>query len=137
MQMTDFDMASFKQAVERHWRHHAICERVNWLIRQREDGVREMEVGPIFQQLDDKIVWTPFDFNVTGFSIEPGIEVVVIRASSYCLSCDNPPLIELLGAYHNQPFVMRMHLEPDPNSEPQEVIDTLLQQVTPIEMHEP
>jgi len=45
-----FDIAEFKQAVERHWRYHAPSRTLHWKVTEAEDGWN-LEAAPVFQEI--------------------------------------------------------------------------------------
>ena len=136
--MDQFDIAGFKQAVERRWEHHAICHHLLWSINERDDGVWQIEVAPVYQEVlggedDGKKVWTGFEFDLTGLFGEPGVFALEFGAVSYCIECNNAtPIIAVRGRYQGVPFVMKLHLEPIPDSDPVEIIDTIKNEVRAI-----
>jgi len=135
--MTDtFEVSDFKQAVERHWRYHAPCETLLWNVREADDEC-QIEVAPVFQEvvggdLDGSKVWAGFRFDVSAFLAERGVSVENLLASSYCIECSETPYIIVRGTYFGRAFSLRLHLEPIPNSEPVEIIDTIKHQVRDI-----
>jgi hypothetical protein len=128
---------NFKQAVERHWRHHAPCGHLNWLVKESDDSL-QIEVAPVFQEVvgggqDGSHVWAGFRFDLSRFLAERGILVESLIAASFCTECNETPYIGIRGTYFSQPFALRIHLEPIPGSAPVEVIDMLTGQVRAIE----
>ena len=131
-----FDIAELRQAVEHHWQHHGKCNHLNWSIFERDDGVWQIEVAPIFQEVfggedDGKKVWTGFEFSLSEFLAEPGVDVEDFGAASYCIDCNETPIIAVRGRYLGVPFVMKLHLEPVP-SDPVEIIDKIKNEVRKI-----
>lgn len=136
--MDEFDIASFKQAVERCWEHHGNCHHLLWSINKRDDGVWQIEAAPVYQEVlggedDGKKVWTGFEFDLSGFLTEQDVFALEYGAVSYCVECNATPILAIRGRYLGQPFVMKLHLEPIPESEPVEIIDTLKGEVRAIE----
>lgn len=133
----EFDISGFRQAVENHWHHHGNCQHLNWSVVERDDGVWQIEVAPVYQEVlgskdDGMKVWTGFEFDTSGFFQEPGVFALEFGAASYCVDCNATPIIAVRGRYQGQPFVMKLHLEPIPESEPVEVIDTIKNEVRAI-----
>ena len=138
----EFDIAAFEQAVERHWKHHATCHQLFWSVHERDDGISQIEVAPIYQEVfgnkdDGMKVWTGFEFDLGGFLAEPGVDVEEFGALSYCAECSPTPFIGFRGTYRGPAFVMKLHLEPIPDTEPREVLDTLKREVRAIEETHP
>ena len=136
--MTDFNIASFQEAVEKHWKHHANCNHLSWGYVERGDGVFKIEVAPIFQEVyggenDGKKVWPGFEIILSDLFAEPGIEVDGFGVVSLCQDCNPTPIILFKGKYQGNRFVMKLLLEPAPNSEPVEFIDTIKGEVRTIE----
>ena len=128
--MDEFDVAGFKQAVERRWEHHGNCHHLLWSINERDDGTWQIEVAPVYQEVlgskdDGMKVWTGFEFDLSGFFGEPGVFALGFGAVSYCVDCNATPIIAVRGRFQGVPFVMKLHLEPIPESEPVEIIDTI------------
>lgn len=125
-----FDIAGLRQAVENHWHHHGNCHHLNWSVFERDDDVWQIGVAPIFQEVfggedDGKNVWMGFELDLSGFFAEPGVFALEFGAVSYCIDCNATPIIGVRGRYQGVPFVMKLHLEPIPDSDPVEIIDTL------------
>ena len=134
----EFDGDSFRQALERHWKHHCLCHQINWSIRLRDDGIWQIEAAPIYQEVfggqnDGAKVWVGYEVSLSGLLAEPGVNVTDFGAMSHCEDCNTQPFVGLRGTYHGQQFVMKLSLEPDPTSEPQEILDTLKREVRAIE----
>jgi len=136
--MTDtFDIDAFRQAVERHWRYHAPCETLLWEVLEDDDGW-QIEAAPVFQEVlggdqDGSKVWAGFRFDVSGLLAERGVLVERVLAASYCVECAETPHMGVRGTYFGESFRLKLHLEPIPNTEPVEIIDTLKQQVRAIQ----
>ena len=133
-----FDIAGLRQAVENHWQHHGNCHHLNWLVVERDDDVWQIEVAPIFQEVfggedDGKNVWIGFELDLSGLFAEPGVFALEFGAVSYCIDCNATPIIGVRGRYQGVPFVMKLHLEPIPDSDPVEIIDTIKNEVRAIE----
>lgn len=119
----------FKRVVERHWRHHAPCQHLNWSMQESEEGW-QIAVAPVYQEVvggpqDGEKVWAGFRFDLSGFLGERGVLVENVAAASYCTQCVETPYVGIKGTYYAQAFDLRVHLEPVPGSAPVEVIDTL------------
>ena len=132
-----FDIAGLRQAVQNHWQHHGDCRHLNWSVFQRDDEVWQIEVAPIFQEVygsedDGKKVWTGFEFSLKDFLNEPGVDVEDFGAASFCIDCNPTPIIAVRGRYQGVPFVMKLHLEPVPNTDPVEIIDKIRNEVRAI-----
>jgi hypothetical protein len=139
--MTTFDIAEFKQAVERHWRYHAPCETLLWNVQEADDGW-QIEVAPAFQEVvggeqDGMKVWAGFRFDVSAFLAERGVLVETVLAASYCVECAETPHFLITGSYFGESFRLKLHLEPIPNSEPMEIIDMLKHRVRNITEKQP
>lgn len=134
--MTDsFDIAGFKRAVERHWRHHAPSNHLLWKVTEGDGW--EIEVAPVFQEVvgskdDGMMVWSGFRFDLSGFLAERGVSVENVLAASYCTECNETPYIGITGTYYAKVFDLRILLEPVPRSAPVEALDTLTGQVRAI-----
>jgi hypothetical protein len=128
-----FNIAEFKQAVERHWRYHSPCRTLLWNVQEADDEW-QIEVAPPFQEVfggeqDGIMVWAALRFDLSGFSTERGVLIDSLLASSYCIECNQTPYVGLRGTYLGRAFSLRLHLEPIPNTEPVEIIDTIKHQV--------
>ncbi len=131
------NIAKFKRAVERHWQYHAPSHVLVWHHHEADDGWH-IEVAPAFQEVvggeqDGSKVWAGFRYDVSGLLAERGILIESILASSYCIECSETPYIGIRGTYFGESFRLKLHLEPIPNSEPVEIIDTIKQQVREIQ----
>lgn len=126
----EFDIAGFQAALEKHWHYHAKCQNLSWAHVERDDGICEIEVAPVFQELyggvdDGKKVWVGFEVRLGGFFTEPGVEVEDFGAVSYCVDYSPTPAIPIRGTFRGLPFVLKLMLEPVPGSEPIEIVDTI------------
>ncbi len=136
-----FEISDFKQAVERHWRYHAPSRTLQWKVTDTEDGW-QIEVAPTFQEIvggeqDGMKVWARFQFDVSAFLAERGVLVESVLAASYCVECAETPHFIIRGTYLGESFRLKLHLEPIPNTEPMEVIDTIRQQLRDIKEKQP
>ena len=82
---------------------------------------------------DGKRVWSGFEFDLYGFSLEPGIEFRDVGVMSQTLEHADAPLLGISGQYFSQPFILRIHLEPVAGSEAREIVDTIRNEVRSIE----
>jgi hypothetical protein len=137
MTTSRFDIAGFQAAVEKHWHYHAKCQNLSWAHVERDDGICEIEVAPVLQELyggvdDGKKVWVGFEFNLTDFLAEPGVEVEDYGACSACVDCNPRPILAIRGTYEGEPFALKVNLEPVPDTDPVERLDTIKQEIRPI-----
>jgi hypothetical protein len=86
---------------------------------------------------DGMKVWTGFEFDLSGFFGEPGVFALGFGAVSYCVDCNATPIIAVRGRFQGVPFVMKLHLEPVPESEPVEIIDTIKNETRAIRGRQP
>jgi hypothetical protein len=140
--MTTFDIDGFRQIVGNHWRHQSPCAHLNWSIFERDDGIWQVEVAPVFQEVfggedDGKKVWAGFEFSLSGLFADEGMFALEFGAVSYCVDCNATPIIAVRGRYEGVPFVLKLHLEPIPESEPVEIIDTLKNETRAIRGRQP
>lgn len=136
-----FEISDFMQAVERHWRYHAPCETLLWSV-QRADDEWQIEFAPAFQEVvggdqDGAKLWAGFRYDISDLLAERGVQVESILASSYCIECSETPCIGIKGSYFGESFRLKLHLEPIPNSESVEIIDTIKEQVRDIQEKQP
>ena len=134
--MTEFDVVGFKTAVEKHWNYHRPCRHRLWSERVENDVI-QLEVAPVFQEVlggeqDGLRVWTAYSMRLSDMFSEPGLEVTEFGFRTYCVECTPIPMFCVRGKYKGQPFVLMIHLEPIPQSETVEVIDTLGDEVRAI-----
>ncbi len=132
-----FDEEAFRESVTSNWHYHAPAEQVHWMSSRDEDGIWKIETAPVFQEIfggedDGKRVWSGFEFHIHGFFQEPGVEVLDYGAMSMSADYEPIPFIGIVGRYFGEPFNLRIGLEPLPDSTPQEVVDTVLQVIRPI-----
>lgn len=134
-----FDIESFRDVIRSHWIYQGPCNMMNWHVTNRDDSVTQIEVCPSFQIVyggpdDGKKVWTPFQFQVLDFLSEAGVdEVQECGSMTYSFRDGHGPFIGIVGSYRGKPFALRIHLEPDPSTEPLEVIDRIKNEVRRIE----
>ena len=132
-----FDDAAFEQVVRGHWLNRTLCERVRWRADLIDD-TWQIEIAPIFQEVwggedDGKRVWSAFEYDLAGLFHEPGLRVDKFATRSQCVFDSPTPFIAIKGEYFGEPFVLRMHLEPIPNSEVVELVDAIRNEVRLIE----
>ncbi len=133
-----FEIESFRDMIRPHWVYHGPCNMMNWAVFARDDEVTQIEVCPTFQIVyggpdDGKKVWTPFQFQVLDFLNEADLdEVQECGVMTYSLQDGHGPFIGIVGSYRGKPFVLRIHLEPDPTTEPLELIDRIRNEVRAI-----
>lgn len=132
-----FDEEAFRETVTSNWHYHAPAEQVHWMSSREEDCTWRVETAPVFQEIfggedDGMRVWSGFEFHLQGFSHEPGVEVLDYGAMSRSADHEPIPFIGISGRYFGESFSLRIGLEPLPDSEPQEVVDTVRQVIRPI-----
>lgn len=125
-----FDIEGFKALVEKHWNYHAPCQHLKWKVDRTGIDSVQVEAAPIFQDIlggaeDGKRVWSAFQVDLSKLLAEPGIEVEEFGFVSYCVECTAVPFVGVRGKFMNTGFLLKLYLEPIPNSEPVEIIDTL------------
>lgn len=133
-----FDEAVFQQVVRRYWNYHSLSNQVAWTTEQEESGRLRFNVSPVMQEVlggedDGKRVWSGFEFDLYGFSLEPGIEFRDVGVISQTTEYSDTPLIGITGDYFGQAFVLRIHLEPVAGAETREIVDTIRNEVRSIE----
>ena len=140
--MTEFDVVGFKTAVEKHWNYHrASCRHRLWSSGWVEDVI-QFEVAPVFQEIlggdqDGLRVWTAFSMNLSDLFSEPGLEVTEFGFRTYCIECTPTPFFGVRGKYKGRPFVLMIHLEPIPDSETVEIIDSIKNETRAIKERQP
>ena len=128
--MTDeFDVVGFKTAVEKHWNYHRPCRHRLW-SSGRVGDVIQLEVAPVFQEVlggdqDGLRVWSAYSMRLSELFSEPGLEVTEFGYRSFCVECTPTPFFGIRGEYKGHPFVLMIHLEPIPDSQTVEVIDSI------------
>lgn len=128
-----FDEVGFRAVVAKHWRYHRPARNRLWAVEQLDDGVTQIEISPIYQEVyagvvDGLRVWPGFSMNLTNFFAEPDVEVSEFGFRSFCLDCNPIPFIGLRGKFKGKAFVAMIHLEPV-QFEPVEIIDTTTHEV--------
>jgi len=131
----EFEIEAFRNVVRSHWIYHGLCNMTNWFVFKRDDEVTQIEIAPPFQIVyggseDGKTVWTPFEFDIQSFVNEPDVdEIQECGAMTYSLQHKIGPFLGIVGSYRGKQFAMRIHLAPDPITEPVEIIDCLKNEV--------
>jgi len=110
---------------------------VYWRSELQEDDTFCCSVAPVLQELfggenDSKPLWAGFHFHLSGLFHEAGILMHDCRAESRCGDDSPTPFLELKGEYCGQLFVIRIYLEPLPDSDTREIVDLLRNAVRPI-----
>jgi len=100
--------------------------------RERECWV--VGVAPVFQEVyggdeDGQKVWTGFLFDIADFLRWPGVHIEEYAVASYCNGCTPVPKLMMSGKFRGHPVMLHILLEPPPNTEPVEVLDTLTHQI--------
>ena len=135
----EFDIEAFREAIGPHWMYHQLCNSMNWAVLSRDDLVTHIEIAPPLQSIYSgpdcgKIVWSPFEFDVFAFLGEAGIDdiekVGVVTFSEQDGHC---PFIGIIASFRGKPFSLRIHLEPQPETEPREIVDRIRNEVRAIE----
>lgn len=134
-----FPETDLRRVIERHWSHHAPCNSISVEVRycpERNDW--SIMVSPPFQEVvggsqDGEKVWAGFDFDISGLLDEPEFEVDAMGAASYCVQCCPTPFVGFKGRFQGKPFFLRIGLEPIPDSKAVEIVDTVRNQVRPVE----
>lgn len=132
----EFDIESFRQKVLSHWKYLSKGNISNWAIHKRNDGIWQISSAPVFQECyggsdDGKRVWSAFEFDLAGFLVDSDIEVDECGAMSFEEATNTRPFVGFVGSYKGQPFVFQLNLEPIPNTEPLEILDTIQDVVRP------
>jgi hypothetical protein len=132
----EFDIESFRRVVLSHWRYLSRSNISNWAIHKRDDNVWQIGAAPVFQECfggtdDGKRVWSAFEFDLMDFLAEPELIVEECGAMSFQESTNTRPFVGFVGSYKGQPFVFQLNLEPIPNTEPLEILDTIQDVVRP------
>ena len=132
----EFDIEAFRAIVLSHWKYLSRSNISNWAIHKREDGVWQVGAAPVFQECyggedDGKRVWSAFEFDIMDFLSEPELVVEECGAMSYEEATNTRPFIGIVGSFKGQPFVFQLNLEPIPDTEPLEIVDTIQDIVRP------
>ena len=93
---------------------------------------------PVFQEIyggedDGKRVWAGFEFHQSEFAQEPGVEVEHYGAGSRCENDSPIPFVGFKGRFFGEPFILKIGLEPLPDSETREVLDRITNEVRSID----
>jgi hypothetical protein len=123
MQRHLFGDEDLHRAVERHWHHYGECLSIDWSADETDEALA-CEVAPILQEIlggadDGDLVWSGFDFDLTGFIAEPGIEIEQIAIESMIAGLGRMPGVTIRGCVQSLPFVLRLYQSPT-SSDPQE-----------------
>lgn len=132
-----FDGFALMQTVWHHWHYHSPCEQFFWQSEQADDGTWRNDAAPVYQEIfggekDGMQIWAGFEFDVVGLFIEPGFSIKDYGTLSKCPDHNPTPLIGIKGEYFGEPFVLRIHLEPIPDSPVREIVDVLRNEVREI-----
>ncbi len=132
----EFDIESFRSVVLSHWKYLSRSNISNWAIHKRDDNVWQIGAAPVFQECyggtdDGKRVWSAFEFDIMDFLAEPELVVEECGAMSFEEATNTRPFVGFVGSYKGQPFVFQLNLEPIPNTEPLEIVDTIQDVVRP------
>ena len=133
----EFDIESFQNVVRSHWTYLSKGNISNWAIHKRDDNVWQIGSAPVFQEVyggtdDGKRVWSAFEFDIGGFLVESDVELDECGAMSFEQATNTRPFIGFVGTYKDKPFAFQLHLEPIPDTEPWEILDTIKDEVRPI-----
>lgn len=125
-----FDVAAFKSLVEKHWKYHAPCQHINWKVERVGIDLMQLEAAPVYQDVlggasDGMRVWSSYQMNLSELFADEGVQVTEFGFMTYCIECTPIPFVGVNGTYKDQRFLLKLYLEPIPNSEPVEVIDTI------------
>ena len=137
-----FDATSFKALVEKHWQYHRTCHHLRWKLERVGEDLMQLEAAPVYQDIfggsDDGLkVWSAFSMNLSDLFAEPGVDVSEFGFLSYCAECTPVPFFGVRGTFKGRPFLLKLHLEPIPNSVPVEVIDTIKNETRAIKETQP
>jgi len=120
--INSFDISKFQDAITRNWQYLAACDRLYWSFEEQEDGVLQIAVAPIFQIIEGEKGWSGFEFDLSGFLSDEGVVPIGFGMESYCIGCTPTPFVGVRGTFHGVPFLLRLHLEPIPGTDP--IIET-------------
>ena len=134
-----FPEADLRRAILRHWTHHSPCKVISVETTYRPDRADwNILIAPAFQEIggggqDGSLVWAGFDLDITNLLDEPEFEVDAMGAASYCIQCSPTPFVGFKGRFKGKPCFLRISLEPIPDSKAMELVDTVRNQVRPVE----
>lgn len=134
-----FPEADLRWVIQRHWNHHAPCNSISVEVTYRPDRADwNILVAPVFQEVvggseDGLLIWAGFDLDITSLLDEPEIEVDVMGMASYCIQHNPTPFVGFKGRFKGKPFFLRISLEPIPESKAMELMDTVRNQLRPLE----
>lgn len=131
-----FDQDAFQEVVRMQWNYHALSEQVCWSSHLDEEGIWQCEITAVMQEIfageeDGKKVWSGFDFHLSGLFHAPGVEVLDFGAASRCNDDAPIPFVGIKGRYFGEPFVLKIGLEPLPDADIREFVDTVRKVVRP------
>ncbi len=132
----EFDIESFRQKVLSHWKYLSKSNISNWAIHKRDDDVWQIGAAPVLQECYGgencgKRVWAAFEFDIAGLVVEPDLEIDECGVMSFEEATNTRPFVGFVGSFKGQPFVFQLNLEPIPNTEPLEILDTIQDVVRP------
>lgn len=124
------------QAVEQNWQHHGPCSRISLTSDfDEERRLWRLFAAPVHQEVfggeeDGRKVWTPFTFDFTdlvlcGLFAVPGLVIERMTVASHNQSEYGCPVLVLKGSCDGEKLVLHVWLDPVPDSEAAEVIDTI------------
>jgi len=134
-----FPEDDLRRAIQRHWTQHAPCNSISVEVTYRQDRADwHVLIAPAFQEVvggaqDGTLIWAGFDIDITGLLDEPEFEVDAMGMASYCIQHNPTPFVGFKGRFKGRPFFLRISLEPIPDSKPLEIVDTVRNQVRPVE----
>ena len=132
----EFDIEAFRAIVLSHWKYLSRSNISNWAIHKRDDGIWQVGAAPVLQECYGgencgKRLWSAFEFDLMDFLAEPELVVEECGAMSYEEATNTRPFIGIVGSFKGQPFVFQLNLEPIPDTEPLEIVDTIQDIVRP------
>lgn len=134
-----FPEDDLRRVIQRHWTHHAPCNSFSVEVTYRPDRSDwAILIAPGLQEVvggsqDGQRIWSGFDINITELLDEPEFEVDAVGMASHCVQCCPLPFVGFKGRYKGKPCFLRISLEPIPDSQPLELVDTVRNQVRPVE----
>jgi hypothetical protein len=134
-----FPEADLRRFIQRHWCHHAPCNSFSVEVTYRPDRADwNILIAPAFQEVvggseDGKLIWAGFDLDIWSLLDEPEFEVDAMGMASYCVQCSPLPFVGFKGRFKGKPCFLRISLEPIPDSQALELVDTVRNQVRSVE----
>jgi hypothetical protein len=124
------------QAITDGWQHHGPCSHISLTSTFDEDRrLWRLFASPVHQEVfggeeDGRAVWTPFTFDFTdlvrgGLFAVPGLVIEHMAVASHNQSRYGCPMLVLKGSCEGEKLVLHVWLDPIPDSEAAEVIDTI------------